>query len=515
MEGSTILVQGVADAVGEELFREAVHGRVACPHAVRWVRLEKSRSTGENLGYGFCDIDAHVIRPRVAAERINGLVFDVDRSLVVTARVASNIDLRRCSGPPPQRSSFKRSRSPPQGVPIYRPDDSRGKPRARYDDRGGPPHEPQYSSQRQHQVGRGRGDQNALQLFLGNTPHDMTSRQLIDLLNTAMRQGGLTIPSMRPEEPVINVRLGKGFSFATFCDAETCTLGMNLNGIKVGGSMLRVSRPKNYHGPPVPSVTWFEWMRDRIKEHPELAGRVVGMPSESEFRGGPNLPSSRGPQLPELQVFVGNIPLGLNPTALIDFLSQAMIQSKLCDGRTKPIRTCRVNNKFAFVEFYQAEVATRALHMTGIPFMGQDLNLGRPKNYAKKDTNKSATWATLLQTNFDLPKAILLANSSAKGGIKDEIFVDMARVPVGVRTCFQAGMPSKSVVFSQLAGIESPVNAIEEEIKRYIQAKSMDYNASAGVLTVEFGSLYDAGLAVLMMSDRKLDGKDIQVSFGK
>ena len=117
--------------------------------------------------------------------------------------------------------------------------------------------------------------------------------------------------------------------------------------------------------------------------------------------------------------------------------------------------------------------------------------------------------------NFDLPKAILLANSSAKGGIKDEIFVDMARVPVGVRTCFQAGMPSKSVVFSQLAGIESPVNAIEEEIKRYVQAKSMDYNASAGVLTVEFGSLYDAGLAVLMMSDRKLDGKDIQVSFGK
>lgn len=42
-----------------------------------------------------------------------------------------------------------------------------------------------------------------------------------------------------------------------------------------------------------------------------------------------------------------------------------------------PVVTCRVNNKYAFVELRSSEECTKALNLNGIPFMGQVRLLSR------------------------------------------------------------------------------------------------------------------------------------------
>ena len=49
--------------------------------------------------------------------------------------------------------------------------------------------------------------------------------------------------------------------------------------------------------------------------------------------------------------------------------------------------------------------------MNGIKFIDNELKVNRPKSYNGPPDSKVASWKALLQTNFDLPKAILLANS--------------------------------------------------------------------------------------------------------
>ena len=60
--------------------------------------------------------------------------------------------------------------------------------------------------------------------------------------------------------------------------------------------------------------------------------------------------------------------------------------------------------------------------------------------------------------------------------MRSETFVDMNSVPPAVRVGFQAGMPSKTVVFAGLDGIGDAVAGIEGEAKRYGKITSMDFN---------------------------------------
>ena len=95
-----------------------------------------------------------------------------------------------------------------------------------------------------------------------------------------------------------------------------------------------------------------------------------------------------------------------------------------------------------------------------------------------------------------------------------ETFVDMNKIPEAVRTGFQAGAPSKTVVFTGLNGISEAVSAVEGEVKRYGKIANMDYNEEQGKLHLEFESLHDAGMVVLSMSNRSLDGNSVEVRFG-
>lgn len=46
-------------------------------------------------------------------------------------------------------------------------------------------------------------------------------------------------------------------------------------------------------------------------------------------------------------------------------------QVNLTTSPGNPVVTCRVNNKYAFVELRSSEECTKALNLNGIPFMGQ------------------------------------------------------------------------------------------------------------------------------------------------
>ncbi|CAN0065105.1 unnamed protein product [Ectocarpus sp. 12 AP-2014] len=70
------------------------------------------------------------------------------------------------------------------------------------------------------------------------------------------------------------------------------------------------------------------------------------------------------------------------------------IQVNLTTGPGNPVVTCRVNNKYAFVELRSSEECTKALNLNGIPFMGQMLKIGRPSKYQGPAT-PSSTWQRL------------------------------------------------------------------------------------------------------------------------
>lgn len=94
------------------------------------------------------------------------------------------------------------------------------------------------------------------------------------------------------------------------------------------------------------------------------------------------------------ELFVGNTPQGTSDFVLLEFLNAAMKQVNLNTSPGNPVVTCRVNNKYAFVELRSSEECTKALNLNGIPFMGQMLKIGRPSKYQGPITPAS-TWQRL------------------------------------------------------------------------------------------------------------------------
>ena len=395
-----------------------------------------------------------------------------------------------------------------------------------------------------------------VQLFIGNIPSQCLGGEVREFLNAAARQGGLKIAPHLPGEAVNSVRIGNRFAFAEFASRDECTLGLNLNGIKFKGHCLNVSRPKKYRGPTDQSVSWHDWITDKMRDQPDLRNTVVGLTTDEEHEqfiaaeranktyapgyvhnnnnnnssynnnGQYNNNSNnynnnnRGgnyvgrPPADNYRLYVGNCPKGIPNDSLQLFFSQAMTKAKLTTAPGNPITQCNVTNKnFAFITFRTVEEACNALNMNGIPFMGKELSLGRPKGYVGPQNEKFATWKTLLQTHFDLKKAKLFAHSTNTLKMKHHTFVDMIQVPTGVKVGLTAGPPSKFIEFSNLKGVKELKAGIEEECKRFGTVSTIDVNESDGVARVEFASLYDAACALLGTHGRTLDGNVVNVKY--
>lgn len=103
------------------------------------------------------------------------------------------------------------------------------------------------------------------------------------------------------------------------------------------------------------------------------------------------------------ELFVGNTPPGTSEMLLLQFLNGAMRRVNLCQPHESPIRQCRVNQKFAFVECASVEAANQVLNLNGIPFLGVCLKVSRPSKYSGP-TIPSKTWQEL--TGQALPSGI-------------------------------------------------------------------------------------------------------------
>jgi len=94
------------------------------------------------------------------------------------------------------------------------------------------------------------------------------------------------------------------------------------------------------------------------------------------------------------ELFVGNTPEGTGEQVLLEFLNAAMHQVKLATQPGNPIINCRVSQKFAFVELRSIEEANACLSLTGVPFMGAMLKIGRPTKYTGPIV-PATTWQAL------------------------------------------------------------------------------------------------------------------------
>lgn len=92
-----------------------------------------------------------------------------------------------------------------------------------------------------------------------------------------------------------------------------------------------------------------------------------------------------------------------------------------------PIVHTRLNPKFAFVELRSVEEATNMLNITGIPFLGNYLRIGRPTKYVGPVTAHK-TWQEL-KGETPLPSDVLSASDSSTK-LARELFI--GNTPQGV-----------------------------------------------------------------------------------
>lgn len=84
------------------------------------------------------------------------------------------------------------------------------------------------------------------------------------------------------------------------------------------------------------------------------------------------------------ELYVGNLPSGIAPPQLVQFLNQVAIAVKINVLPGDPVITATLGGGglFAFVEFRTAEEATNGLRLNNVELLGCQLKITRPKGYA-------------------------------------------------------------------------------------------------------------------------------------
>jgi hypothetical protein len=121
--------------------------------------------------------------------------------------------------------------------------------------------------------------------------------------------------------------------------------------------------------------------------------------------------SSRGTVTSQRYLRIGNLPRETTPEELIHFLNLAMQQANLCHTFESPVLNCLLVSKdsIAFIGVFSPELAHKALSMTGIPYLGNNLEIGRPKGYSGPPPGGSTkTWKELAPANEGYPQDLLI-----------------------------------------------------------------------------------------------------------
>ena len=94
------------------------------------------------------------------------------------------------------------------------------------------------------------------QLYVGNIPPGLSVPQIMELLNTALKELGKESGLFQEGDPVIGAWISNDghYAFVDFRTAEEATQGFVLQQVSIHGNNLKVGRPKNATGPiPSPS----------------------------------------------------------------------------------------------------------------------------------------------------------------------------------------------------------------------------------------------------------------------
>ncbi len=97
------------------------------------------------------------------------------------------------------------------------------------------------------------------------------------------------------------------------------------------------------------------------------------------------------------ELFVGNTPANTTERGLADHLTAALRAAGFCTAPGAPVISCRVSAAYAFVELRSVQETDNCLSLTGLPFLGGALKIGRPTKYDGPRTVASS-WARVAQT---------------------------------------------------------------------------------------------------------------------
>jgi hypothetical protein len=104
---------------------------------------------------------------------------------------------------------------------------------------------------------------------------------------------------------------------------------------------------------------------------------------------------SRGAVTSQTYLRIKNLPRETKPEEMINFLNLSMRQANLCYFLESPILKCLVSEDVAFIGVSSPELAHEALSMTGIPYLGNELEIGCPKGYPWPPGGSTKTWQEL------------------------------------------------------------------------------------------------------------------------
>ncbi|KAJ1480731.1 hypothetical protein T484DRAFT_1809665 [Baffinella frigidus] len=162
----------------------------------------------------------------------------------------------------------------------------------------------------------------------------------------------------------------KQFAFVEVRSIAEANNAMQLDGITLYGTPLRINRPHDYVPPGAltdPAIA--------------AAQGMGGVPPG----GATNLPQLMQITKKSRRVHVGNLPISvpLTPQQLRTFVAGVMQQMFLTVKPGDPVIDSFVSTdgKFGFVEMRTIQEASNALSMTGVELMGRAIRVGRPADY--------------------------------------------------------------------------------------------------------------------------------------
>jgi RNA recognition motif-containing protein len=204
-------------------------------------------------------------------------------------------------------------------------------------------------------------------------------------------------------------------------------------------------------------------------------------------------------------IFVKNLPRGVSPQIVVQFLNRAIYRSGLSTSSYKPVVRCRMSGNFAFVVCASMEDANKAMELDGVSLLGSKLRISSSSRYVSRGDKSGMSKGLLEGSNMrgsnvkvvnnvslisDKPTRVLVLDNvvSYEDLDEDEDYIETL---IDVKDeCSQYGSLSKiyvprfgvyaTKIFLEYKSVDDAVNAHEKLNNRTFDER---------IVTVEFGDV--------------------------